>query len=99
MQQHLKNVKSMKKLNTKLTLNKESVTSLNDAQMTQIGGGVKNTFSCTCGPYCGPLVQTAKINCTQNTAPNICVGPPSDMSWQGCYTNAKEGGLSCAAPC
>jgi natural product precursor len=31
----------MKKLNTKLTLNKESVASLNDSEMMNVQGGVK----------------------------------------------------------
>jgi natural product precursor len=63
----IKQIKTMKKLNTKLTLNKESVMNLNDDQMRNVIGGDAITSGCTLRATCN--------NPTVLTGPNC--GPPS----------------------
>jgi natural product precursor len=79
----------MKKLNTKLTLNKESVASLNDSEMMSVQGGQVNSAtkcSAVCGQVtnntcqlsaCGPC-QSIKIGCSNPSVCVKCYSPTTD---------------------
>jgi natural product precursor len=56
--------KTMKKLNTKLTLNKESVASLNDSEMMKVQGGIYMTHPMVCQPTNNNIL-TCRPTCPQ----------------------------------